>query len=80
MNSLFLSAALSIGTPEGVALPDRDAPRYAAKALYRQLKLDKAVSKLENRYLKFDRYPHLAYIGIVGRIAVERRVSWEWRF
>lgn len=80
MNSFVLSASLAIGTPQGVALPDRDAPRYAAKALYKQVGLDKKVSEWEKRHLKLDRYPVIGYIGIVGRIITEQRITYEWKF
>lgn len=80
MNSFLLSAALTFGQPVGEILPDRDAPRYIAKALYRELEWNKKVSKLEKKYLKLDKYPELAYIGVVVRIATEQRISHTWRF
>ena len=80
MTSYLLSASLAIGTPSGVALPDNDAPRYAAKAIIRELKWDKSMSRFEKRYIKLDQYPQLKYIGIIARIGTEKRISWEWRF
>lgn len=80
MNNYVLSTFLSIGNPVGVALPQQDAPRYVAKALYRQYEIDTVVSRFEKRYLQLDKYPELAYIGIVVRVASEGRISYEWRF
>ncbi len=80
MNSLILSAALTFGQPIGEVLPDRDAPRYIAKALYSDLELDQKVSKLEKKYLKLDKYWALGYIGIVLKISTEQRVTHTWEF
>ena len=80
MNSFVLAGALTFGQPVAEILPDQDAPRYIAKALYQELELNKVVSKWEDKYLKVDEYPELIYIGIVGRIATERRVTYTWRF
>lgn len=80
MNSFILTTALTFGQPIGEILPDQDAPRYIAKAMYRELKLDKTVSKLEKKYLKLDDYPELAYIGVVVRVATEKRVTYTWEF
>jgi hypothetical protein len=80
ISNYVLAAGLTFGQPVGHVLPDQDAPRYAAKALYRQLGVDVMVSNWEQRHLQFDKYPELAYIGIVARIATERRVTYTWRF
>lgn len=80
MNSFILAGALTFGQPVGEILPDQDAPRYIAKAIYRQQNLDKVVSRFEKRYLKLDEYPVLGYIGIVARVASERRVTYRWEF
>lgn len=80
MNSFILAGALTFGQPVGEVLPPQDAPRYVAKALYKELELDKTVSDWEKKYLKLDEYPELAYIGIVGRIVTERRITYTWRF
>lgn len=80
MNSFLLSAALTFGQPVGEILPDQDAPRYIAKALYRELEWDKIVSKLEKKHLKLDKYPELAYIGVVVRVTTEKRITYTWRF
>jgi hypothetical protein len=80
MNSFVLAGALTFGQPVAEVYPDNDAPRYIAKALYREFELDKTVSRLEKKYLKLDDYPVLGYIGIVARIATERRVTYTWRF
>lgn len=80
MNSFILAGALTFNAPVAEIIPDEDAPRYIAKALYRELELDKTVSRIEKKYIKLDRYPELAYIGIVGRIVVERRITHTWRF
>lgn len=78
MTAYILSASVAIGTPQGEILPDRDAPRWAAKAIYQQLEWDKPVSEWEKKYLKFDKYPELKYIGIIGRVATEQRITWRW--
>lgn len=80
MNSFILSLGLTFSQPVGEVLPSNDAPRYIVKALYKELKLDKTVSKLEKKYLKIDQYPKLVYIGIVGRIVTEKRLTYTWRF
>jgi hypothetical protein len=80
MNNYVLSTFLSIGNPVGIALPSEDAPRYVAKAIYREMGLDKSVARFEKKHLKLEKYPELAYIGIVVRIATENRISYEWRF
>ena len=80
MNSFILSAALTFGQPVGEVLPDQDAPRYFAKALYKQQGLDKRVSKWEKKHLNLAQYPELAYIGIVVRIVTEKRIGHTWRF
>lgn len=80
MNSFILAGALTFGQPIGEILPDRDAPRYVAKALYKQQGLDKIVSRWEKKYLKLEKYPELAYIGIVVRIATEKRITYRWEF
>lgn len=80
MNSFMLAGALTFGQPIGEVLPPQDAPRYIAKALYKDSELQTVVSKLERHYLPLDKYPEIAYIGIIGRVVVEKRVTWEWRF
>lgn len=80
MNAFILSTALTFGQPIAEVYPDRDAPRYIAKALYKQQGWDKIVSKWEKKHLKLDEYPELAYIGIVGQIVVEKRISHTWEF
>ncbi len=80
MNSFVLAGALTFGQPVGEILPDRDAPRYAAKAIYRQQGLDRIVSKFEKKYLKLDRYPELAYAGVVVRVVTEKRITYRWEF
>jgi len=80
MNSFILSAALTFGQPVGEILPDRDAPRYIAKAVYKEQGLDKIVSKLEKKYLKLEDYPALGYIGVVVRISTEKRITYRWEF
>jgi len=80
MNSFILAGALTFGQPIGEVLPSKDAPKYIAKALYKQQKLDKIVSRFEKRYLKLDEYPALGYIGIVARVATEKRFTYTWRF
>jgi hypothetical protein len=80
MNSFILAGALTFGQPVAEVIPSNDAPRYIAKALYRELEWDKVVSRIEKKYIKLDDYPALAYIGIVGRIATERRVTYTWAF
>jgi hypothetical protein len=76
----MLSTALTFGQPVGEIMPDRDAPRWVAKALYKDLKLDQIVSKLEKKHLKLDKYYELVYIGIVVRVATEKRISYTWEF
>ncbi len=80
MNSLILSGFLAIGQPSGQALPDQDASRYAAKALYKQLGLDKSVKRLEKTYVKGDLKKYGGYLGLGIRIATEKRISYTWRF
>ena len=80
MTAYMMSAFLAVGTPVGIALPDQDAPRYLAKALYRELDLDQPVSHFEKKYIKLDKRPVLAYIGIVARAVTEKRVTYRWEF
>ena len=80
MTAYILSASVAIGSPQGEILPDRDAPRYAAKAIYKHLGLDDDVSEWEKKYIKLDKYPQLKYIGIIGRVVSEKQISWQWRF
>lgn len=80
INSFVLTGALTFAQPVAEVYPDEDAPRYIAKALYREFGLDSTVKRFEKKYIKLDRYPELEYIGLVGRIAVERRVTYTWRF
>lgn len=80
VTGVFLSAFLNIGAPDGVSMPTSDAPRYAAKALYRELKLDVTMAHIEKKYLKIDDYEYLLYLGVVARVATEQRISYTWRF
>lgn len=80
MNSFILSAVLTFGQPVGEILPDRDASRYIAKALYQETKLDKAVSRFEKKYIRLDKYPELVYAGIIVRGITEKRVTYRWEF
>lgn len=80
MTAYILSASVAVGTPQGEILPDSDAPRWAAKALYYHLEGDKIASKWEKKYLRLDKHPELAYIGIIGRVVTEQRITWQWRF
>lgn len=80
MNGFILAGALTFGQPVYEVLPDNDAPRYALKAVYQQSGLNKIVSRWEKKHLKFDRHPELVYIGVVGRIATEKRITWRWEF
>lgn len=80
MNSYILAGALTFGQPVAEVLPDQDAPRYVAKALYQELELNEIVSEWEDKYFKLDEYPELLYIGVVGRIVTERRITYRWEF
>jgi hypothetical protein len=80
MNSFILAGALTFGQPVAEIYPDEDAPRYIAKAIYEEFDLGKTVSRIEKKYLKLDDYPELIYIGVIGRIVSERRVTYTWRF
>lgn len=80
INSFMLAGALTFAQPVHEILPDRDAPRYVLKALYKEAELDKVVYQLEKKYLKLDDYPELAYIGVVVRIGTERRITYRWEF
>ena len=80
MNSLVFSALVTFGQPQGEIMPDRDAARFAARAVYKDLEWDKKVSNLEKKYLKLDKYPELSYIGIVVKIATEKRIEHRWEF
>jgi len=80
MTTYIMSGFLAIGSPVGTAMHSNEAPRYAAKAIYKELKLDDVVTRIEKRYIKLDDYPVVGYIGVVGRIISEKRVSYTWRF
>lgn len=80
MNAFILSAALTLGQPVGQILPPADAPRYAAKALYKQMELDAIVSRIEKRYLDEDLLLYTGYVGLGIRIATEKRITYRWEF
>lgn len=80
ISNYVLAWGLTFGQPIGNILPDQDAPRYIAKAIYRQQGWDRIVTRIEKKYIKLDDYPELAYIGIVGRIVSERRITYTWEF
>lgn len=80
MTAFIMAGALTMGQPTQDVLPDKDATKYIAKALYSELNLKQTVDHIENKYLKLDRYPELIYIGLIGRVALEKRITWEWRF
>ena len=80
MTSFIMAGALTMGQPIENIMPPQDAPRYIAKALYKEMALDRVVSKWEDKYLKLDEHPELAYIGVIARIGIEQRVTYEWRF
>lgn len=80
MTAYMMSAFLAVGTPQGMILPDTEAPRYAAKALYKELGLDRSVSHFEKKYIKLDKRPALAYIGVVARVMSEKKITYTWRF
>jgi hypothetical protein len=80
VNSFILAGALTFGQPVAEVMPDQDAPRYVVKALYRELDLNDVVSELEKKYLNIEDYPEIVYIGIIGRIVTERRVTYRWEF
>lgn len=80
MNSLVLAAYVAIGTPDGHTLPDEDAPRWAAKALYKQMEWDQYVNRLEERYLSKDLKKYGGYGILVVQLATQRRFSHTWRF
>lgn len=80
MNGLVLSAFVSIGTPQGYILPDQDAPRYAAKAIYKELGWDEHVKRIEKRHLPKWAKDYGGYVGLGIRIATEKRVSYTWKF
>ena len=80
VNSFMLAGALTFGQPVAEVMPDQDAPRYVAKAMYRELDLDDVVSEWERKYFDLDDYPELLYIGVIVRIGTERRITWQWEF
>ena len=80
MTAYMMSAFLAVGTPQGMILPDKDATRYAAKALYKQLNLDVPVNHFEKKYIKIDKRPVLQYIGVVARVVSEKKVTYRWSF
>lgn len=80
VNSFILAGALTFNPPVMEVLPPQDAPRYVAKALYKELELDEKVSQLEKKYIMLDKYPELAYIGVVVRIIQDKRITYTWTF
>ena len=80
MNSYLLSAALAVNTPTGQGLPDQDAPRYIAKALYREYSLDKIVKRLEKKHVPKGVKKYAPYVGIGIRIATEKQITYRWEF
>lgn len=80
MTGLIMSAYVGILSPNGHAMSPNDAPRYALKAVYKQLELDKSVRQWEKRHINIAKYNELLYIGIITRIVVEKRVSYRWEF
>ena len=80
MTSFMLAGALTMANPNAYVLPDKDAVRYITKAVFIETGLNKTVSDWEKKNLKLDQRPELAYIGIIGRIAVEQRITYRWEF
>lgn len=80
VNSFILVGALTFGQPVGEMLPDQDAPRYIAKAVYKQYSLDKVVNRIEKRYLPKPVKKYGGYIGIGIRLATEKRFTYTWKF
>ena len=78
VNSLILSMFLSVNTQQG--LPDRDAPKYVAKAVYKELNLDEITKRLEKRYVGNDLRKYGGYAILVTRIVSENKISYNWEF
>lgn len=83
MNSYILSLALIMPTPAHVG-NEQDAYKHIGKALYKELKLDKEVKKvekyIEKNYVPEEIKPYVGYTGVIIRAVVEKRISYEWRF
>jgi hypothetical protein len=80
MNSYLLAGYLALTPYQAYAGDERDAGKYLAKALYIEYGISGYLSRFEKRYLKFDKYPELSYIGVVARVGIERRITYTWRF
>lgn len=78
MNSLVLSMFLSVNSPQG--LPDRDAPKYAAKAMYKELNLDEVTRRLEKRLVGKNLREYGGYVILVARVVSENKISYRWEF
>lgn len=78
MNSLILGMFLSVNSPQG--LPDRDASKYAAKAIYKELNLDVITKRLEKRLVGKDLRKYGGYAILVVRVVSDNKISYRWEF
>lgn len=77
----MLTTFLSVQNVQvGFADSSKEAKKHISKALYIELKIDKAVKRLEKRYTPKWAIKYGPYILTGYKMAIEKRVSYTWRF
>lgn len=57
-----------------------EAVRAIGKALYKELDLDEPVKRLEKKLITKEIRENGKWIVIISKIAIEKRISYEWTF
>jgi hypothetical protein len=80
LSKLLVSAALLV-TPGALAGDGYDkASKHVAKALWKEYRIDKALRRLEKKYISKDVRAVTGVVIPIGRAIYERRITFQWSF
>ena len=76
----ILSTAIGIGATRSPSSEEKDAYTALFKATYIETKFDKQLKQFEQKYVPKELKEYGGWITGVTKIAVEKKVSFEWTF
>ena len=80
LSPFILGIAISLTPGKGNTANEQDAYKSLAKAIYKECDIDDMVKRLEDKYLDEDVKKYGTILINVGKIAVEKKITYEWTF
>lgn len=80
VGSVVLTTAITFTPTTGSSSNVEDALKAVAKATYKQTGLNKMVKRLERKYISDEMRKYGGWAINIGKVFIERKVSYEWTF